>query len=89
MRDEPLPGVGAAGKEGEGGPEVPGGVARRAAECELFAMDALGVSELELCPWALREGIILSRLDWFHDDDLSDDDLNDDDLSDDDLGGTT
>jgi exopolyphosphatase/guanosine-5'-triphosphate,3'-diphosphate pyrophosphatase len=34
------------------------------------AMDALGVSELELCPWALREGIILSRLDWFHDSDL-------------------
>ncbi|HEY3737574.1 MAG TPA: Ppx/GppA phosphatase family protein [Jatrophihabitans sp.] len=30
------------------------------------AMDALGVNELELCPWALREGIILSRLDWFH-----------------------
>jgi exopolyphosphatase/guanosine-5'-triphosphate,3'-diphosphate pyrophosphatase len=34
------------------------------------AMDSLGVSELELCPWALREGIILSRLDWFHDGDL-------------------
>lgn len=28
------------------------------------AMDALGVSELELCPWALREGVILRRLDW-------------------------
>jgi exopolyphosphatase / guanosine-5'-triphosphate,3'-diphosphate pyrophosphatase len=28
------------------------------------AMDALEVSELELCPWALREGIILRRLDW-------------------------
>ncbi len=28
-------------------------------------MDALGVEELELCPWALREGIILRRLDWF------------------------
>lgn len=27
------------------------------------AMDALGVSELELCPWALREGVILRRLD--------------------------
>jgi exopolyphosphatase/guanosine-5'-triphosphate,3'-diphosphate pyrophosphatase len=34
------------------------------------AMDALGVNELELCPWALREGIILSRLDWFHDGEL-------------------
>jgi exopolyphosphatase/guanosine-5'-triphosphate,3'-diphosphate pyrophosphatase len=28
------------------------------------AMDALGVTKLELCPWALREGVILRRLDW-------------------------
>jgi exopolyphosphatase/guanosine-5'-triphosphate,3'-diphosphate pyrophosphatase len=28
------------------------------------AMDALGIGELELCPWALREGVILRRLDW-------------------------
>jgi exopolyphosphatase/guanosine-5'-triphosphate,3'-diphosphate pyrophosphatase len=28
------------------------------------AMDALGVDVLELCPWALREGVILQRLDW-------------------------
>jgi exopolyphosphatase / guanosine-5'-triphosphate,3'-diphosphate pyrophosphatase len=28
------------------------------------AMDALGIEELELCPWALREGVILRRLDW-------------------------
>jgi exopolyphosphatase/guanosine-5'-triphosphate,3'-diphosphate pyrophosphatase len=28
------------------------------------AMDALGVEEVELCPWALREGVILRRLDW-------------------------
>ncbi len=35
------------------------------------AMDALGISELELCPWALREGIILRRMDWFHDGDLA------------------
>jgi exopolyphosphatase/guanosine-5'-triphosphate,3'-diphosphate pyrophosphatase len=27
------------------------------------AMDALGVTEVELCPWALREGVILRRLD--------------------------
>ncbi|HEV7192789.1 MAG TPA: Ppx/GppA phosphatase family protein [Jatrophihabitantaceae bacterium] len=27
-------------------------------------MDALQVTELELCPWALREGVILRRLDW-------------------------
>lgn len=28
------------------------------------AMDALEVEEIELCPWALREGVILRRLDW-------------------------
>ncbi|HKR50913.1 MAG TPA: Ppx/GppA phosphatase family protein [Pseudonocardiaceae bacterium] len=28
------------------------------------AMRALDVTELELCPWALREGVILRRLDW-------------------------
>jgi exopolyphosphatase/guanosine-5'-triphosphate,3'-diphosphate pyrophosphatase len=28
------------------------------------AMDALDVDEVELCPWALREGVILRRLDW-------------------------
>ena len=28
------------------------------------AMDALGIDQLELCPWALREGVILRRLDW-------------------------
>ena len=27
------------------------------------AMDALGVDELDICPWALREGVILRRLD--------------------------
>jgi len=27
------------------------------------AMDALAVDEFQLCPWALREGVILSRLD--------------------------
>ncbi|MFF5448814.1 Ppx/GppA family phosphatase [Streptomyces sp. NPDC012888] len=27
------------------------------------AMDLLGVDELEICPWALREGVILRRLD--------------------------
>ncbi len=29
------------------------------------AMDLLHVNEFEICPWALREGIILRRLDWF------------------------
>lgn len=28
------------------------------------AMAAAGVSELQICPWALREGVILQRLDW-------------------------
>ncbi|MBA2323348.1 MAG: Ppx/GppA family phosphatase [Pseudonocardiales bacterium] len=27
-------------------------------------MQALGVQRLEICPWALREGVILRRLDW-------------------------
>ena len=27
------------------------------------AMDLLGVDRLEICPWALREGVILERLD--------------------------
>ncbi len=27
-------------------------------------MDILGIHELEICPWALREGIILKWLDW-------------------------
>lgn len=28
------------------------------------AMELSGIEELELCPWALREGLILRRLDW-------------------------
>jgi len=27
-------------------------------------MRALGVDQMDLCPWALREGVILRRLDW-------------------------
>ncbi len=30
-------------------------------------MDQLDVPELQICPWALREGIILRRLDWIRD----------------------
>ena len=26
-------------------------------------MDIFGLSELEICPWALREGVILERID--------------------------
>ncbi|HZX99061.1 MAG TPA: Ppx/GppA phosphatase family protein [Dermatophilaceae bacterium] len=28
------------------------------------AMDLLGIQRLDICPWALREGVILRRLDW-------------------------
>lgn len=28
------------------------------------ALDVLGLEEVEVCPWALREGVILRRLDW-------------------------
>ncbi len=48
---------------------LPGVSARRAAQLLAgalvadAAMDLLGVSELVICPWALREGIILRRLD--------------------------
>lgn len=28
------------------------------------ALEVLGVDHLDLCPWALREGVILRRLDW-------------------------
>jgi exopolyphosphatase/guanosine-5'-triphosphate,3'-diphosphate pyrophosphatase len=27
------------------------------------AMDLMGIARLEICPWALREGVILKRLD--------------------------
>ena len=26
-------------------------------------MDLMGVTQMEICPWALREGVILKRLD--------------------------
>ena len=28
------------------------------------ALDVLGLDEVAVCPWALREGVILRRLDW-------------------------
>jgi exopolyphosphatase/guanosine-5'-triphosphate,3'-diphosphate pyrophosphatase len=49
--------------------DLPGVSARRAGQLLAgalvadAAMDLLGAGELELCPWALREGIILRRLD--------------------------
>jgi len=27
-------------------------------------MDLLDIETLQICPWALREGILLRRLDW-------------------------
>ena len=33
------------------------------------AMDLMSLEMLEICPWALREGIILRRLDWLQGDD--------------------
>jgi exopolyphosphatase/guanosine-5'-triphosphate,3'-diphosphate pyrophosphatase len=49
-----LPGV-SAGRAGQllAGAMVAAGVMQR-----------LGVEQLEICPWALREGVILRRLDW-------------------------
>jgi exopolyphosphatase/guanosine-5'-triphosphate,3'-diphosphate pyrophosphatase len=32
-------------------------------------MALLDVDEVQVCPWALREGIILRRLDWIRPDD--------------------
>jgi exopolyphosphatase/guanosine-5'-triphosphate,3'-diphosphate pyrophosphatase len=29
-----------------------------------LVMDAVGAESLQICPWALREGVILRRLDW-------------------------
>lgn len=33
----------------------------------LETFDALGVTEAEICPWAMREGVVLRRLDWLVD----------------------
>jgi exopolyphosphatase/guanosine-5'-triphosphate,3'-diphosphate pyrophosphatase len=48
-----LPGVSAARA-----PQLPAGSIVADA-----AMDLFGLAELEICPWALREGVILRRLD--------------------------
>ena len=53
--------------------ELPGVSANRAQEIvaggivALAVMDRLDVDEAEICPWALREGILLRRLDWLSD----------------------
>lgn len=35
----------------------------------LEAMTAFNVEKVAICPWALREGVVLRRLDWLHEDD--------------------
>ena len=53
--------------------ELPGVSANRAQQIvaggivALAVMDKLDVGEAEICPWALREGILLRRLDWLSD----------------------
>jgi exopolyphosphatase/guanosine-5'-triphosphate,3'-diphosphate pyrophosphatase len=53
--------------------ELPGVSANRAQQIvaggivALAVMDRLDVDEVEICPWALREGIVLRRLDWLKD----------------------
>jgi exopolyphosphatase/guanosine-5'-triphosphate,3'-diphosphate pyrophosphatase len=53
--------------------ELPGVSASRAQQIvaggivALAVMDRLDVDEAEICPWALREGIVLRRLDWLSD----------------------
>ena len=54
----------------KGRAELPGVSSSRARQIVAGAvvafsvMDNLDVSEVEICPWALREGIVLRRLDW-------------------------
>jgi exopolyphosphatase/guanosine-5'-triphosphate,3'-diphosphate pyrophosphatase len=53
--------------------ELPGVSANRAQQIvaggivALAVMESLDVDEVEICPWALREGIVLRRLDWLKD----------------------
>lgn len=60
-----------AGMDGEARAKLPGVSARRApqllagAVVAATAMTLLDLEELVICPWALREGIFLTRQDWF------------------------
>ena len=53
--------------------ELPGVSAARAPQLlagaivALGALTALGLDRVEVCPWALREGVVLRRLDWLTD----------------------
>jgi exopolyphosphatase/guanosine-5'-triphosphate,3'-diphosphate pyrophosphatase len=50
--------------------KLPGVSARRAGQLLAAAvvasttMSLLGIEQLRICPWALREGVILTRQDW-------------------------
>lgn len=35
----------------------------------LETLTALGIERVDLCPWAMREGVVLRRLDWLHEED--------------------
>ncbi len=35
----------------------------------LEALTAFGVERVDICPWAMREGVVLRRLDWLHEED--------------------
>jgi exopolyphosphatase/guanosine-5'-triphosphate,3'-diphosphate pyrophosphatase len=35
----------------------------------LEAFTAFGVERAEICPWAMREGVVLRRLDWLAEED--------------------
>jgi exopolyphosphatase / guanosine-5'-triphosphate,3'-diphosphate pyrophosphatase len=58
-----------AGMDSDERAKLPGVSERRAAQSLAGAivadavMDLMGVTQLEICPWALREGVILKRLD--------------------------
>jgi exopolyphosphatase/guanosine-5'-triphosphate,3'-diphosphate pyrophosphatase len=50
--------------------ELPGVSQGRAAQIvsgavvALEVMKKLEIAEIQICPWALREGIVLQRMDW-------------------------
>ena len=35
----------------------------------LEALTAFGIERVDICPWAMREGVVLRRLDWLHEED--------------------
>ena len=35
----------------------------------LEALTAFGLEKVDICPWAMREGVVLRRLDWLHEED--------------------